>query len=52
VALARALGQVLARPNQTLLRLRRARRLVVRRYRWPVALDALAGVYASAIDDR
>jgi D-inositol-3-phosphate glycosyltransferase len=49
-ALARALGQVLARPGQTLARLRRARRLVVRRYRWPVALDALAKVYAGVLD--
>jgi glycosyltransferase involved in cell wall biosynthesis len=49
-SLARGLGQVLARPGQTLARLRRARRLVVRRYRWPVALDALAGVYAGVQD--
>jgi glycosyltransferase involved in cell wall biosynthesis len=49
-SLARALDQVLARPGQTLARLRRARRLVVRRYRWPVALDALAGVYAGVLD--
>jgi glycosyltransferase involved in cell wall biosynthesis len=51
-SLARALGQVLARPGQTLARLRRARRLVVRRYRWPVALDALARVYAGVLDER
>jgi glycosyltransferase involved in cell wall biosynthesis len=50
VALARGLGQVLARPGQTLARLKRARRLVVRRYRWPVALDALAGVYAGVLE--
>ena len=49
-ALARGLGQVLARPGQTLARLKRARGLVVRRYRWPVALDALAGVYAGVLD--
>jgi glycosyltransferase involved in cell wall biosynthesis len=49
-SLARALGQVLARPGQTLARLRRARHLVVRRYRWRVALDALAGVYAGVLD--
>jgi glycosyltransferase involved in cell wall biosynthesis len=50
-SLARGLGQVLARPGQTLARLRRARRLVVRRYRWDVALDALAAVYAGAVGD-
>jgi len=49
-ALARGLGQVLARPRQTVARLRRARRLVIRRYRWPVALDALARVYAGALE--
>jgi glycosyltransferase involved in cell wall biosynthesis len=49
-ALARALGQVLGRPGQTLARLRRARRMVVRRYRWPVALDALAHIYAGVLD--
>jgi glycosyltransferase involved in cell wall biosynthesis len=49
-ALARGLGQVLARPGQTLARLKRARGLVVRRYRWSVALDALAGVYAGVLD--
>jgi glycosyltransferase involved in cell wall biosynthesis len=48
-ALARGLEQVLARPVQTLARLKRARRLVVRRYRWPVALDALAAVYAGVL---
>ena len=49
-ALARGLGQVLARPGQTLARLKRARGLVVRRYRWAVTLDALAGVYAGVLD--
>jgi glycosyltransferase involved in cell wall biosynthesis len=49
-ALARGLGQVLARPAQTLARLKRARGLVVRRYRWSVTLDALAGVYAGVLD--
>jgi glycosyltransferase involved in cell wall biosynthesis len=49
-ALARGLGQALARPGQTLARLERARRLVVRRYRWPVALDALAGVYTGVLE--
>jgi len=49
-ALARGLGQVLARPRQTVARLRRARRLVVRRYRWSVALDALARVYAGVLE--
>jgi glycosyltransferase involved in cell wall biosynthesis len=50
VSLARGLEQALARPGQTLTRLRRARRLVVRRYRWPVALDALADLYAGVLD--
>ncbi len=49
-ALARGLGQVLARPGQTQARLRRARSLVVRRYRWSVALDALAAVYAGVLE--
>jgi len=49
-ALARGLGQVLARPGQTLARLKRARSLVVRRYRWSVTLDAHAGVYAGVLD--
>jgi hypothetical protein len=48
--LARGLGQVLARPGQTLARLKRARGLVVRRYRWSVALDALAAVYAGVLE--
>jgi glycosyltransferase involved in cell wall biosynthesis len=49
-ALARGLGQVLSRPGQTQARLERARRLVRRRYRWPVALDAIAGVYAGVLE--
>ena len=51
-ALARAVEDVLRRPGHTLGRIRRARRLVVRRYAWPVALDALARVYAGAFADR
>ena len=51
-ALARGLEDVLRRPGRTLGRMRRARRLVVRRYAWPVALDALADVYAGAVDGR
>jgi glycosyltransferase involved in cell wall biosynthesis len=43
--LARGLGRVLEGPGATLARSRRARRLVVRRYGWPVALAALAAVY-------
>jgi len=49
-ALARGLGQVLSRPGQTQARLERARRLVLRRYRWPVALDAIAAVYAGVLE--
>ena len=48
--LARALEQALARPSQTQARLKRARGLVVRRYRWAVTLDARAGVYAGVLD--
>jgi glycosyltransferase involved in cell wall biosynthesis len=51
-ALARGLEHVLARPGHTLVRLRRARRLVVRRYAWPVALEALAAVYAGVLAER
>jgi glycosyltransferase involved in cell wall biosynthesis len=51
-ALARGLEDVLRRPGHTLGRLRRARRLVVRRYAWRVALDGLAGVYAGVLDER
>jgi glycosyltransferase involved in cell wall biosynthesis len=51
-ALARGVEDVLRRPGHTLGRVRRARRLVVRRYAWPVALDALAGVYAGSLEDR
>jgi glycosyltransferase involved in cell wall biosynthesis len=44
-ALAAGLGKVLATPGPTLGRVRRARRLVTRRYAWPTALRALASVY-------
>jgi glycosyltransferase involved in cell wall biosynthesis len=52
VALARGLEDVLRRPGHTLGRITRARRLVVRRYAWPVALGALAAVYAGVLAER
>jgi glycosyltransferase involved in cell wall biosynthesis len=47
--LARGVMRVLEGPAATLARVRRARRLVLRRYSWPTALAALADVYADAL---